>query len=429
MKTSLRKALFVLVLLVALALSGCRPNAGAPAGLQETANALAATVAARSTADAVSAAAVPTSTATRPAAQSLGISRPSPAAAQPTGVDPAYAAGPAATLAAQLTANPGSPVDPALATQIAAQGGMNPGALPSGVPEIANPMEATTVAYATQMAQQGKPLDPAMVTAAAATQAALGPFSPATATAQAAAFGPIMAELPAYGVDPAQGQPGWIHPPVKLEADGNDAFTYANDFQQMVVQDFVISADITWNTKYGDSGCGFVLRSDGNQDAPNQYVVVITRGSSGHMVFSVLVDGEAVSAHDIYARSFDQTFQWQNDTTNRLTVVGRGNIFTVYTNGVKLGDVDPRDPPPQPQLPPTPQKPNTNDPAQLAAYEKARAEYDTQVARIKAQYNARLKLFKESNVDYPNGLVAMVAATDAGYVRCQFDNAWLWLIQ
>ncbi len=423
MKASLRNGLFCLLLLALLA-AACRPGSGAPAGLQETADALAATVAARSTADAAGAAAA-TPTPTQGAIQG-GIQQPPATPAGPglpgTGVDPAYA-----TLSAQLTANPGQPVDPAMATQLAAQGGGLPGG--QGLPEIANPMEATTVAFATQLAQQGKPLDPALVTQAAATRAALGPLTPATATAQAVAFAPFLAELPTYGVDPARGYPGWIHPPVTLEADGNDAYSYANEFIQVIAQDFVVSADITWNTKYGDSGCGFVLRSDGNKAAANQYMAVITRGASGHMIFSVMVNGQVASAHDIYARGMDPRFQWQNDTTNRLTVVGRGNTFTVYTNGVKLGDIDPRDPPPQPQFPDPPEEPLSDDPAVLAEFEKAKAEYDTQVARMEAQYNARVKLFKESNVVYPTGLVAMVAATDAGYTRCQFNNAWLWLIQ
>jgi hypothetical protein len=317
----------------------------------------------------------------------------------------------------------GQPIDPAILTQ-AALGTQPAGGVPPGV----DPMLVTQIAYATQMALEGKPIDPALITAGAQTQAAGGGLNSATATAQAAAFGPIIAELPKYGVDPNRGHPGWLHPPVTLETQGNDQFTYANDYAQVMAKDFVISADITWNTRYGDSGCGFVLRSDGNKDAANQYIVALTRGASGHLLFSVMANGDVVNIQDVYANGLDPRFDWQNDTTNNLTIVGRGSIFTAYTNGTRLGDLDPRKPPPLPKLPEPPQKPRTNDPKVLAAYQQALAQYNSTVTRLKNEYNARLRKFQSSNVIFDSGYMLMVAATDAGYTRCQFNNAWLWLI-
>jgi hypothetical protein len=148
----------------------------------------------------------------------------------------------------------------------------------------------------------------------------------ATATAQVIA--PIKVELPKYDVDPKQGQPGWIHPPQVLDIEGYQQFDYANQFMGTVVRDFVAFADITWNTDYGTSGCGFVLRSDGNQEAPSQYVTLATRGTSGHVIFITMSQGEIVTGQDIYAYGLDPNFQWQNNTTNRLTVVGRGEQFS-----------------------------------------------------------------------------------------------------
>lgn len=401
-----------LVIFLVLLLSACASNSGAPAGLQETADSLAATVAARATAGAAPAA-PPSATPPPAASPTSAPAAPVPGQQNSGPLDPALST--QAAFATRLALQ-GQALAPAQATAFAAQGG-------------ANPFAATQAAYATQMAGQGRPIDPALLTQAAATQAAGGEFNPATAAAQAAAFEPFRAELAQYGVDPTQGYPGWVHPPVTLETQGHEQYSYVDDIAPLAVKDFVVSADITWNTRYGDSGCGFVLRSDGNRAAANQYVVVITRGASGHMIFSVMANGQIVNARDIYARGLDDKFEWRNDATNRLTVVGRGSLFTVYTNGVRLGEIDPRKPPAMPPLPEAPQPPNTNDANALAAYQKAKAAYDAQVARLKNEYQARLQLFNRSNVVFDQGGITLVAATQGGYTQCKYDNAWLWIIQ
>ncbi|MEM7118747.1 MAG: hypothetical protein AAF614_40395 [Chloroflexota bacterium] len=197
----------------------------------------------------------------------------------------------------------------------------------------------------------------------------------ADAQATAAAEAPIRAELSSYGVNPDEGRLGWIHPPELLDVEGYMGYTYTNRFLATVAIDFVISADITWNTQFGTTGCGFVLRTDGNEESLNQYMVIITRGAQGHAGFVTMVDGEVIleESQDIYANGIDPLFEWQNDTTNRVTVVGRGDTFTIYTNGTEIGQVTPE-----------------------TFYEK--------------------------------GFVAFVALNESGYTRCQFDNAWLWLL-
>lgn len=197
----------------------------------------------------------------------------------------------------------------------------------------------------------------------------------ADAAATAAAEAPIRAELQTYGVNPDEGRLGWIHPPELLDVEGYMGYTYTNRFLATVAIDFVISADITWNTQFGTTGCGFVLRTDGNEEALNQYMVIITRGAQGHAGFVTMAEGDVIleESQDIYANGIDPLFEWQNDTTNRVTVVGRGDTFTIYTNGTEIGQVTPE-----------------------TFYEK--------------------------------GFVAFVALNESGYTRCQYDNAWLWLL-
>lgn len=249
-------------------------------------------------------------------------------------------------------------------------------------------------------------------------------------TATAEAFLPILAELPKYGVDPSEGRIGWVHPPVSLDASGYHHFEYINYFLGTLAQDFVISADITWDTVGSTSGCGFVLRSDGNKDALDQYVAIITRVASGHFLFSTMSDGEVVTGRDIYARYKDKSFQWENNTTNRLTVVGRGNHFWVYTNGTLIGEIDPSAPPAQPSLPPEPEKPaNQADAQAMAIYEQQKIEHQAIVTQIKADFAARQRAFNSADTVFERGFMALVALSESGRkTTCKFDNGWLFLI-
>ncbi len=249
-------------------------------------------------------------------------------------------------------------------------------------------------------------------------------------TATAAAFAPILADLPKYGVDPSEGKIGWVHPPVSLDASGYHHFEYINYYLGTLAQDFVISADITWNTVGSTSGCGFVLRSDGNKNALDQYVAIITRVASGHFLFSTMSDGEVVTGRDIYARYKDKSFKWENDTTNRLTIVGRGNHFWVYTNGILIGEVDPSAPPAQPNIPPEPEKPaNQSDAQAMALYQQQKAEHAEIVAQMKADFAARQRAYNSADTVFDRGFMAMVALSESGRsTTCKFDNAWLFLI-
>jgi len=249
-------------------------------------------------------------------------------------------------------------------------------------------------------------------------------------TATAVAFAPILASLPKYGVDPSEGRIGWVHPPVSLDASGYRQFEYINYYIGTLAQDFVISADITWNTVGSTSGCGFVLRSDGNENALDQYVAVITRVASGHFLFFTMSDGEVVAGRDIYARYKDKTFNWGNDTTNRLTIVGRGNHFWVYTNDTLIGEVDPSAPPAQPNLPPEPEKPaNQSDTQAMALYEQQKIEHAAIIQQIQADYAARQRAYNSADTVFDRGFMAMVALSESGRsTTCKFDNGWLFLI-
>lgn len=270
-------------------------------------------------------------------------------------------------------------------------------------------------------------------TASAAQDAQATPVvdtNPDNLTATAAAFAPILESLPKYGVDPSEGQIGWVHPPVSMDASGYHHFEYINYYLGTLAQDFVISADITWDTVGSTSGCGFVLRSNGQENALDQYVAIITRVASGHFLFSTMSDGEIVTGRDIYARYKDKSFKWENLTTNRLTIVGRGNRFWVYTNDTLIGEVDPSAPPVKPSIPPEPENPGNKADAQAKAlYEQQKLEHDAIIEQINADYAARMRAYNGADTVFDRGFMALVALSESGRkTTCSFNNTWLFLI-
>jgi hypothetical protein len=198
----------------------------------------------------------------------------------------------------------------------------------------------------------------------------------AAAEAEAAAIlaateEPIRNELAAYGV--TDGQLTYLYEPITLEETEFEDYVYDEPSIAAQARNFVVAADITWNSRFAESGCGFAVRSNANPDALNQYLIGLTRGAQGHVLFAEQVNGDVDLdlVTDIYANGIDPQFEWQNDTTNRIAVVGRGQEFTVYSNGTNLGTIT-----------------------------------------------------GQSGLE--DGFVAFFTLNRSGGIRCHFDNAWLW---
>ncbi|MBN1668866.1 MAG: hypothetical protein JW862_17370 [Anaerolineales bacterium] len=279
---------------------------------------------------------------------------------------------------------------------------------------------ATAQAEATQQSQQIQ-----------ATQTALAAgLSSADQLATATVQAPLIAELPRYGVDPQLGRVGWVHPPVTLEVNGYQASNYANDFPGVTAADFVMAADITWDSQYSTSGCGFMFRSDGDAKFPNQYMVLASRGGNGHVSFLALADGELANWHDFYAGYEDPGFDWRNQSTNRLVVVARGTLLEIFTNGTKIGEVDVTEPPAQITMPERPVEPDDiNNPEVRQEYEQALADYEELIEQIERNLDTATRNFETKDAIFLDGFTGMLVLSESGYVRCDFSDAWLWIIE
>ena len=222
--------------------------------------------------------------------------------------------------------------------------------------------EPTVDVPATEAAQQ--------LAEVAATEAAAATAADAE---RVATLEPIRAEVATYGVDPSQGNLGFTHPRISIEENDFEDFDWANQNLLTIARDFVLAADVTWSSGFAESGCGFAVRNDGDEENPSQYLIGLTRGAQGHVLFAEQVTGDVDLnlVTDIYANGIDPQFEWQNDTTNRLAIVGRGQEFTIYSNGTRLGTIT-------------------------------------------------------GTAGFEEGFVAFFALNRSGGIRCDFDNAWLW---
>lgn len=263
-----------------------------------------------------------------------------------------------------------------------------------------------------------------------ATQTARAVGQSDSQIAEATLAAPMVAELPQYGLDKSSGRPAWLHDPLVLEISGYHQMTNGNDHPEVTAADFVLAADLTWDTQYGSSGCGFIFRSDGNQKKPNMYMVLATRFANGHVLFSALADGEIANVHDFYPKTNDKSFQWQNGTTNRLAVVARGTLIEIYTNGVKIGEVDTTKPPTRMPSPPKPVPPiDQADAGAVQAYQNQLKEYQEIIEQQEAMFRSAVKKYNERVAIFDEGFLAFVAASESGRTVCTFEDAWLWLLE
>jgi hypothetical protein len=240
---------------------------------------------------------------------------------------------------------------------------------------------------------------------------------------------PIIAELPTYGLDASSGKVGWIHDPLTLDVSGYQQFIYGNDFMNVTAKNFVLAADVTWNTQYGDSGCGFMFRSNGDKQKPDQYMLIASRFANGRVVFSALADGDLANMHDFYPKDADRSFQWQNDTTNRIAIVARDNLIEIYTNRVKIGEIDTTQPPKQIGVPKPSPPIDSSDTAAQQSYEAQLEEYQQVLQQAQQNFQVANTNYQKEKAVYTDGFLSMLAFTQGGRTECKFDNAWLWLLE
>ena len=159
-------------------------------------------------------------------------------------------------------------------------------------------------------------------------------------------------------------------------------------------------------------------------------MLILSRVAEGHVILMTIANGELAGMKDMYVPLKDPDFTWDNDTTNRLTVVAREYIFTVYTNGHFIGEEKTEESPSPPILPTPPPKPEGPLVGEiLQRYNNLMEKYEEEVEKGEAAYHAQLRVYQEYNTDFREGFVTLGVMNESGHTLCHFDNTWLFLIE
>ncbi len=262
-----------------------------------------------------------------------------------------------------------------------------------------------------------------------ATQTARGSLNDTSRQATATVIAPVVAELPLYKIDPGQGYVAWVHKPVTIDLNGYQQTGYANDYQQITAKDFVMAADISWFTYNSLSACGFMFRSNGDKNKPSQYMVIITRFATGYLAFTATVNGESSNMRTFYPSQQDKSFTWLNNATNRLAIVAQGALIDVYTNGVKIGQIDTTQPPPDNmQSPPSFNAPKNATPQQLQEYQNLIGQDPQNISLVQSQMSDARKNFAKNKPIFTEGLLGFIDVSQSGESKCTFSNGWLFIL-
>ncbi|MCS7246721.1 MAG: hypothetical protein NZ840_00565 [Anaerolineales bacterium] len=241
------------------------------------------------------------------------------------------------------------------------------------------------------------------------------------------ALEPYEIALSGLGVVPSEGQIYLADSSVTLQGSGFQKYFYADQFPGIVGRNIAIQAEIQWNSRFGDAGCGFAFRSNGDLDKPNQYALIAMRAFGGHVAFEVHSEGTVINRIEVYPHSYDPQFDWQNGVTNRVSAVLRENSLQIFTHGILLETMDPTAEPRPPVLPPPPAPPQSNDTSEWAEYRAELEAYNAMKQEVLKKYNFFRSRFREGAGNYPEGLVYLVAYAGSGDITCQFKNAFLWV--
>ena len=262
-----------------------------------------------------------------------------------------------------------------------------------------------------------------------ATQTARAELNEPARLATVTAMAPVVAELPRYGVDPGGGYVAWLHQPAVIDLNGFGQTGFANDYPQITAKDFVMAADITWNTKNSLSGCGFMFRSNGDQKKPSQYMVLITRTATGRAGWLALMDGQVSNFREFYPKDQDKSFNWFNNSTNRFAIVVRGDLIDIYSNGTLIGNINIKEGPPDVILKqPKVVIPDNVLPDQLEQFQQLANQQDQGNHQIQGQLTEARKNFAIKKPFLYDGLLGFLGASDSGHMICTFQNAWLFIL-
>jgi hypothetical protein len=161
----------------------------------------------------------------------------------------------------------------------------------------------------------------------------------ATATAEVI-LGEIDAELQKVNLSTAEGSLGWMGTEsLEMWSDSWKTILYEPLAGEQQFSNFVLHADITWDSTSGLAGCGLLLRSGPNLEKSKQYQFFAWR-FSGLPAWNVELweygTWQATVTGDM---KFSSAINLESNSTNRFLLVVKDTLLTVYVNDTRLSNV------------------------------------------------------------------------------------------
>ena len=153
----------------------------------------------------------------------------------------------------------------------------------------------------------------------------------------------IEVELANYDLTTEGGYLAWAESLFDIKTDTYGETRVYSPYEDVVVSDFVLQTEVTWETTTGFAGCGIIFRADGDLIESPQYRMHFIRLQGLPLWdFEYYKDDEFQSnvTGDILSTS---ALDSKQGSTNRITLVVQGERMTAYGNGDrKSGAVDGR---------------------------------------------------------------------------------------
>lgn len=187
------------------------------------------------------------------------------------------------------------------------------------------------------------------------------------------AMAEVSQDLETVGVSATSGKLAWVSSEtVVLKVNTYGEHDYQVIDPDLVVQDFVFQTDVTWDSSGGLAGCGLLFRAEEDLDRGANYEFLTIR-LSGLPAWGVFrVDYNTIQDDLSPKNAFSSSINQKQGSSNTYTLIAKGNSFTFYANGDRMGTV----------------------------------------------FNSKL----------PEGLIAYVVSQESGETTCTFENSWLFVL-
>ncbi len=150
----------------------------------------------------------------------------------------------------------------------------------------------------------------------------------------------IRKDLDVYGIKEDEGELIWLGTEsVTLSVNTYGEWLAEFIDKDLVTQDFVFQTDATWESSGGLATCGMIFRAEEDLERGAYYEFAAIRLSGLPMWFVYRIDYNTIQDDMTAKYPFSSAINQKQGSMNKYALIARGNSFTFYANGDRLGTV------------------------------------------------------------------------------------------